>query len=528
MPSLLTYAAPPLVGAFIGYMTNYVAIRMLFRPLRPWTIFGLRVPLTPGVIPSRRGQLANNIGEMVGEHLLTNTDVQRAINEQGFQQELRQLIQGRVSSFLAKDLGPIETVIPERFRGHFLAGMKIMRWRFLKHLHCHLTSDPVLEKFADKVTTHIDEFLAHPLSEKISKEDQDDLVQFIENSASRLLDSDEVDNWLKEKTSAWLHGLKEEERGLNQLLPEDLTTLILKKIEEVTPEFLEKLAQLLQEPETQQKMAHGLAAAVGNFASSLGPMAALLGNFLNPDTIAEKILGYLQDKGDDIKKFLLDDQVREQTAAFLVEQANAFLTRPVGGLISKIDDSTMDQIAAGLAGQLSTLLKDPVTAQTIADIFRGELTKRQDRPLNEILTEFLGQERLESGRQWVGGELVSVIQTGGVKRMIDKLVTSLLEDKLLKAPIGPLADFLPKAIVEGIDDFLLQQVTDVLGREVPGLVDSLGFKEMVTKKVNGLDLLHLEGLLLSIMQEQFKYINLFGALLGFFIGLANLFLLRLG
>jgi uncharacterized membrane protein YheB (UPF0754 family) len=49
----------------------------------------------------------------------------------------------------------------------------------------------------------------------------------------------------------------------------------------------------------------------------------------------------------------------------------------------------------------------------------------------------------------------------------------------------------------------------------------------VTDKVDSLDLLKLEDLLLSIMEEQFKYINLFGALLGFFIGLINLIVLQL-
>jgi uncharacterized membrane protein YheB (UPF0754 family) len=64
-------------------------------------------------------------------------------------------------------------------------------------------------------------------------------------------------------------------------------------------------------------------------------------------------------------------------------------------------------------------------------------------------------------------------------------------------------------------------------REVPSLVDSLEIRQMVTVKVDSLDLLRLERLLLSIMEEQFKYINLFGALLGFFIGLANVLLLQL-
>ncbi|MCI5190943.1 MAG: DUF445 family protein, partial [Candidatus Electrothrix sp. AS4_5] len=71
---LLTYAGPPLLGALIGYLTNKVAIRMLFRPLKPWYILGKRVPMTPGIIPSKRHDLAENIGDMVGEKLLTTTN----------------------------------------------------------------------------------------------------------------------------------------------------------------------------------------------------------------------------------------------------------------------------------------------------------------------------------------------------------------------------------------------------------------------------------------------------------------------
>ncbi|PIY20375.1 MAG: DUF445 domain-containing protein, partial [Deltaproteobacteria bacterium CG_4_10_14_3_um_filter_60_8] len=65
----------------------------------------------------------------------------------------------------------------------------------------------------------------------------------------------------------------------------------------------------------------------------------------------------------------------------------------------------------------------------------------------------------------------------------------------------------------------------LLEREVPGLLDAINVRRIVTRKVDSLDLLRLEGLLLSIMQEQFKYINLFGALLGFIIGCANLLFL---
>ena len=88
MPDHLTwlpYLLPPLLGALIGYVTNYIAIRMLFRPLRPWRLLGMRLPLTPGIIPAKRGELAQRMGEMVGSHLLTADDVRQALSEIGVQ-----------------------------------------------------------------------------------------------------------------------------------------------------------------------------------------------------------------------------------------------------------------------------------------------------------------------------------------------------------------------------------------------------------------------------------------------------------
>ena len=92
----LAFITPPVVGAFIGYLTNRVAIRMLFRPLKPWKIGPVRVPMTPGVIPSKRHELALNIGEMVGEHLLTSDEINRSLKKSGFQDHLYRLIEAKV------------------------------------------------------------------------------------------------------------------------------------------------------------------------------------------------------------------------------------------------------------------------------------------------------------------------------------------------------------------------------------------------------------------------------------------------
>lgn len=60
-----------LIGALIGGFTNFIAIKMLFRPFEPVFLFGKQLPFTPGLIPKRRNELSVKMGEMVTAHLLT-------------------------------------------------------------------------------------------------------------------------------------------------------------------------------------------------------------------------------------------------------------------------------------------------------------------------------------------------------------------------------------------------------------------------------------------------------------------------
>lgn len=62
----------PLVGAAIGYCTNYIAVKMLFRPLRPIKIGNYTLPFTPGIIPKGKKRLGKAIGVAVGGTLLTD------------------------------------------------------------------------------------------------------------------------------------------------------------------------------------------------------------------------------------------------------------------------------------------------------------------------------------------------------------------------------------------------------------------------------------------------------------------------
>ena len=73
----LLLIAPPMVGGIIGYFTNDLAIKMLFRPYRPVYIGRRRVPFTPGLIPSNQGRLAKRIADTIMQSLLTPSELQK-------------------------------------------------------------------------------------------------------------------------------------------------------------------------------------------------------------------------------------------------------------------------------------------------------------------------------------------------------------------------------------------------------------------------------------------------------------------
>ena len=111
MNAVLFWIVPPVVGAFIGYATNLVAIKMLFRPLKEIRVFGICLPFTPGILPKQRLKLADNIGRMVEQELLTPG----VLRERLAREEVREKIGGALGAYTEQMLeGPLSYWLEEK------------------------------------------------------------------------------------------------------------------------------------------------------------------------------------------------------------------------------------------------------------------------------------------------------------------------------------------------------------------------------------------------------------------------------
>ncbi|MBP5233381.1 MAG: DUF445 family protein [Planctomycetes bacterium] len=102
------YLTAPVVCAFIGWLTNYVAVKMLFRPRNP---VNLGVCTVHGVFPKRRGALAENLGNAIEKNLINHGDIQKVIEDPSFQQAFAGVAAAKIDDFLANRLTTINPML---------------------------------------------------------------------------------------------------------------------------------------------------------------------------------------------------------------------------------------------------------------------------------------------------------------------------------------------------------------------------------------------------------------------------------
>ncbi|MDO9042019.1 MAG: DUF445 family protein [Desulfocapsaceae bacterium] len=541
----LNYASPPVVGAFIGYLTNMVAIKMLFRPLRAWRVFGMRVPFTPGVIPSKREDLAINMGEMVGEHLLTSKEIGQALANEAFQIHLYGLIESRGSALLQQDLGPLPSLIPKGYQIYFDVAVKALTHQAQEGIHTFVASSAFAVIMETAVDRQLERLLATRLAVIFPGREREEGYTFIEKNIARMLASPAMEQWLETFVQQKVYGALKQEKSLADILPESLQRFIVDLIEEQTPEFLGRFAVVINEPEIRDKIVKGVRAGVEHFIASMGPMAGMVKTFLSMETVEKKVREYLIDKEEEIVGWLQNAEVQQRVSTILRERSQAFLATPLtkmvndgqgrpsvadaknGAAATEGQGDKVERFCSQVSRQLAAFFREPETTTAVASMIRDNLethTEGGGLALGEVLWDFMGEAGMQRGKVWVKNEILAILRSEETRKNLNFMIQTLLQG-LLARPIGRLAALLPAGVRDGLYQSIQKMASEMLAAEVPGLVASLNLKQIVKEKVDSLDLMRLERLLLSIMEEQFKYINLFGAILGFLIGGLNVLLL---
>ena len=173
---LLQFILIPLISAFIGWFTNWIAIKMLFHPKEPKRILGITFH---GIFPKRQRSFAEKLGKMISAEFLSYEDIEEKIAHPQNLQKLMPLIETHVDNFLRNKLSDempfLSLFIGENTRRSlknvFMHELETLFPQIMTSYARHLEEELDLEKIVtDKVTAFSSDKLEAILYQIMSKE----------------------------------------------------------------------------------------------------------------------------------------------------------------------------------------------------------------------------------------------------------------------------------------------------------------------------------------------------------------------
>lgn len=172
------------MGAVIGYITNDIAIRMLFRPHHAKYILGMRVPFTPGIIPKEKTRIAAAIGKAVSENLMNREVLEKSL----LSDDMLAKMVDAIDEFVTTQQGNEETI--EQFAAHYLSDEDIAAMRsnvtdgIVKLITGKLQDTSMGDNIAHMATEHVMEKTRNSLAGRFGAEM---LVQAVAQPIEKIL-----------------------------------------------------------------------------------------------------------------------------------------------------------------------------------------------------------------------------------------------------------------------------------------------------------------------------------------------------
>jgi uncharacterized membrane protein YheB (UPF0754 family) len=440
--TILAWGLPPLMGAIIGYVTNAIAIKMLFRPLKEVRVWGIRLPFTPGILPKERHKLADNIGSMVERELFTPEILRNRLKSEDVARTLQNSVADYTQKILDTPAGELRSPNTARFLTFVLKS---------------IIDSPSLEMLMEKISDGIIDAL-----------DRKSLREILGNEMTENL-----------------------EKTLAQIIEESITRSRPKIAEHITPvadktfsSLSNSLIDFLMKDEIHGELeVHGRI-FLTNAVYKLNVVQRFFISAGQYDkTLREKMPEIIDDLINQIDALLKDDNTKKRLMIFFQKSINKMFD----------SEKNINQAADFLMGLLSSYIDEP-----LADIIK-ELNKKNLHEAGKKLIEFIRSKKSENLERIFGKKIDRFIE-----QQKDVTLSSLIHLSIEQK--------------EKIDSFISDKILSIADEKIESLLTSIDVKKMVSERIDSLDMVRVERIVLDVMDNQLKWINVFGAILGGFIG----------
>lgn len=500
-----------------GYVAAWVAVRMLFRPHRSIKIFGLTV-WPQGMIPRHRARLAETIGNAVGNELVSQETVVHALFETDF---FRRKVSGFIDLYTGELLSgaypSLIDILPGPARTPVLDAISQAQLHVSEYLARTLKSAETAEAIAGFVDRQIDILLAQRIDDLVNLEQEKAALGFLEERFRGLAASPGMERKIREFVGERVDDLAASETPLAEMFTPPTIEWLKDRLAQEVPPIVHHLAEIATQTKTRGTIGALIKKEVDDYYEHLSFFKKI---FISRETIHREVDDLVTSTlPRRVEEYLRGEAFAQEAEAFLAATVDNILERPLKNLFGQIAPEKMETLKEQISVRLIDLVQGAEVAGSIAGYVGEAFTQLRPHTLRAVF-EFTSPDSAERLKRAATKTLLGLLARDETALIINSLLNEQVE-RLLDTPIGKLSDHISETSLRAAGNTLTDRIVESARERLPAAIAEFDIGSIVKKKVGEYPLPKLEELVLSVAAQHLRTIELFGAAMGFFIGIVQ-------
>ncbi|HAT4093747.1 TPA: DUF445 family protein [Clostridium perfringens] len=488
------YIIGALIGAVIGYITNWLAIKMLFRPREAKYIFGMKLPFTPGLIPKEKSRIANKVGETVGTHLLNSDSLSKALKDDKIKSKFNEVAKEKINQVINSN-STLEEALKNTLGENYYA----LKGNMINNIAKTILESIQEEEFKNKVKFYIVDSIKERLNKNPEK-----IIDFINSNKFREV----IINTLEEEKTRDIIGkalLKEvktlgkEDLTIEEIIPENIKPYIEEYVKSQKDTLVDIIKNLLRDDE----VSHKIKSAINDNIPSIVSM------FLSGDVIYGKLVSL-------VDKSLSEEENKEYICDAALAFVHESMKKKVSDVINTVGEEKLQVISYALGDKISKKLN---TEENIDSIISKLNCKISSFNSYEEIIKVLFNDYENILIDNIDSMISQIVNNNQLSGEISKIIEKVF-DKFLQNSLNDIC-YNKQNLENSIMSILDNLYNDFVGNKSAKALEIVDISSIVEEQINAFEVDYAEEIIIGIANKELKAITWLGALLGGILGILS-------
>ncbi|MGU8595752.1 DUF445 family protein [Clostridium perfringens] len=488
------YIIGALIGAVIGYITNWLAIKMLFRPREAKYIFGMKLPFTPGLIPKEKSRIANKVGETVGTHLLNSDSLSKALKDDKIKAKFNEVAKEKINQVINSN-----STLEESLKNTLGENYYALKGSMIDNIAKTILESIQEEEFKNKVKFYIVDSIKERLNKNPEK-----IVDFINSNKFREV----IINTLEEEKTRDIIGkallkevksLEKEDLTIEEVIPENIKPYIEEYVKSQKDTLVDIIKNLLRDDE----VSHKIKSAINDNIPSIVSM------FLSGDVIYGKLVSL-------VDKSLSEEENKEYICDAALAFVHESMKKKVSDVINNVGEEKLQVISDALGDKISKKLN---TEENIDSIISKLNCKISSFNSYEEIIKVLFNDYENILIDNIDSMISQIVNNNQLSGEISKIIEKVF-DKFLQNSLNDIC-YNKQNLENSIMSILDNLYNDFVENKSAKVLEIVDISSIVEEQINAFEVDYAEEIIIGIANKELKAITWLGALLGGILGILS-------